>query len=425
MYVILIAAMLFISATLAGLFAPPFPTGEETNEEPEWYRCCDSGDGPNCKPNTSQTFRYDNKTYALLKSNTYPIVGNEQYEHFERDGTVRNVGGIYVNIANDNDNRDRSDTCKVNNRNNTDWIRGGPDDGEERGCTAIPEKILVYLCRYDKNNPSNLCNRTEVRTPSVTFDVYIRLSDANNIPDAIKNCNKPRKPERTEKKIKFTLSPGGQPNLQLRTFRFVEEVPKIRWLAPFCKPAIYLYPERKTEINVSVFPQGEMFLTIPPYPKTGWDVVAESNGDIYYQNNRYDYLYYEAGIPDQLIQKPDQGYVIAYDERAQFLQDLVTKLGLNAKETKQFVEYWAPILPKSPYYFVGIVPQSTLHEISPVLISPKPKNLIRVTLYFQALKEKERVSPPVILPVQRDGFTAVEWGGIVKTDPSQPFSCLM
>lgn len=425
LYLILVSIMVFISAVLSGFFAPAFPQKDATAKDiPSWYRCCDSGDGEACKPRADQTFKYDGKPYALLKSDTYPVVGDEQYDHFTRDGNVKGVGGIYINTANDHDNRDRSDQCKVNNRNSTDWIRGGPDDKEEGGCTTIPKKTLVYLCRYDKN-PGDLCNKTEIKKPSATLDVYIRLSDANNIPNAIKNCNKPKMPESSEKKIVFRPSPDGQSNLQLRTFKFVEDTPRIRWLAPFCKPAIYLYPEKKTEINVSVYPQGKMLLTIPEYPKNGWDVVATSDGSVFYQDKRFDYLYYEASLPDQLIHKPKEGFVIAYNERQVFLTDLVQKLGLNEKETEQFIEYWVPILPKAPYYFVGVMPESELHELSPVFITPKPTTFIRVSLYFQALEKKIPVAEPTLPVRQREGFTAVEWGGIFKQDSNHPFSCFM
>ena len=125
------------------------------------------------------------------------------------------------------------------------------------------------------------------------------------------------------------------------------------------------------------------------------------------------------------FQKPKQGYVIEYEKRSVFLTDLPPKLGLNEKETRQFVEYWVPILPKANYYFVGVIPQAHLNEIAPVIISPKPKNLIRVNLYFQALDKPEKVEPPLILPVNREGYTAVEWGGIFKRDKDHPFSCFM
>ena len=42
---------------------------------------------------------------------------------------------------------------------------------------------------------------------------------------------------------------------------------------------------------------------------------------------------------------------------------------------------------------------------------PRPENIIRVTLYFQALDHKINANGPIIKPVKRGGFTVVEWGG--------------
>src|ERR1044071_3807017 len=98
MYTILIAIMIFMSATLAGIFAPPFKEAvEPADNVPEWYRCCDTGDGDACKPIKEKTFEFEGSTYALLKSNTYPIKGDEQYDHLDRAKTIEGLGGVYVN----------------------------------------------------------------------------------------------------------------------------------------------------------------------------------------------------------------------------------------------------------------------------------------------------------------------------------------
>jgi hypothetical protein len=442
MYFILIAITIFISVSLSGLFAPAFPKNVDNPAAQDEYTCCETGSGEKCRAIPEASFDYYNKN--TKKTDRYDLIKRDAFlantgrflmeEHMDPavDDKGKNIltpdkNPIFVNRGESRKN-DIYPECVGRGKDNTGYDRlyGKPDprntkkDDVGKGCYAIPDELLLYVCR--KDSPGN-CFNNEAHASEVKFDIYIRRGEA--IPEPIKNCYKPPLPASGQKMIVFKPSPEGQKNLQLRTFKFTQEKPPVFWMSPYCKPAIYLYPERKTEMNVSVFPQGEMLLTIPPYPKNGWNVVAEPNGDIHYQNNRFDYLYYEASIPDQLIQKPDTGYVIPYDERSLFLTDLVTKLGLNEKETQQFVEYWVPILPKSPYYFIGVVPESTLHEISPVLITTKPDNLIRVTLYFQALDKKVTVTPPLILPVSRDGFTAVEWGGIYKQDKDHPFSCFM
>jgi len=107
-----------------------------------------------------------------------------------------------------------------------------------------------------------------------------------------------------------------------------------------------------------------------------------------------------------------------------FFDEVLPKLGLNAKESKEFKEYWLKALPKSPYYFIGIMPQEQLNQNEPLTITPKEDTLIRVRLYFEAQDTLTSVQEPTIQTPQRSGFTVVDWGGMVKNDKNHPFTCL-
>lgn len=372
------------------------------------YQCCDSGNGANCKPSEdlSKRFRFPDPTtgdeYALLKTD---IILVEDVRHIKYSGFDVPATGerIFINTSDEAGGGCRGDEKR-------DMIFAGPPGGR---CVAIENDLLIYTC---KDCPGDV---GEAR-----FDAYIRLKDAQlGIPDPIRNCKATSNPGDS-----FRLKPPpdepGEQSLQLKTY-IIEREPKAPWLSPYCKPAIYLYPETQTNVNVSIKPQGKLTLTIPQYPPNGWSVLANPSGQINYQSKTFDYLYYEAEIPDNLIEEPKEGYVIEQNGLTKLFADLLPKLGLNSKESSQFADYWLKALPKSPYYFVGIISQNNLNTIAPLTINPLPNAIIRVTLYFKALEEKIEASAPTITPVVRNGFTAVEWGGIVKTDPSHPFSCLM
>ena len=177
-------------------------------------------------------------------------------------------------------------------------------------------------------------------------------------------------------------------------------------------------------MHVGIAPKGKLTYTIPSYPSSGWDVLAKPNGDIVYNNNGYDYLYYEAEIPDSEITKPTEGFVVEKEKIKSLLDTILPKLSLNKKEADQFTKYWLSVLPDSPFYFVGIVSTSSLDSIAPLSILPKPDTIIRVTLYFEALDNKISLPQPQIVPIKRQGFTVVEWGGIFKRDKNHNFSCL-
>lgn len=196
-----------------------------------------------------------------------------------------------------------------------------------------------------------------------------------------------------------------------------------------CKPAVYLYPPKKQLVNVKVHPSGFLTYVDPPYDSAkGWTVWAYPNGKI--QDLRfkiYDYLYFESKVPDQVINKPTQGWVRKYDELELLYKEILPKLGLNDTQTKDFIDYWKKALPESPYYFVGIIDQENVNQIEKLEITPKPDSINRVRVYFERLDEPKVVESPNLLPrtenLEPNTFSVTEWGGMVKNDPDHPFTC--
>lgn len=211
------------------------------------------------------------------------------------------------------------------------------------------------------------------------------------------------------------------------------------WWTPHCKPAVYLYPTKETLVNVQVaVPNGFLLYTDPLYPTNGWTVVAKPSGAIQYLGNDFSdskgkinyptgifpYLYYEAKINDKSITKPEKGFVKTYEELSSFFDETLPTLGLTNKEAAEFKTYWIKALPKSPYYFIGIMQKESIAANEPLIITPKEDSLIRVRLFFEALDSFKLVSKPDIQTPKRVGFTVVDWGGMVKIDKDHPFTCL-
>lgn len=216
-----------------------------------------------------------------------------------------------------------------------------------------------------------------------------------------------------------------QKQLQLQYFLFeggqAENINGV-WTV-HCKPAIYLYPEQETTVVVRVDTKGYLTYVDPAYSATGWKVLAEPSGRLFVDNMMYPYLYYESKIPDNLIEKPEKGYVVTYDQLPMLYTSLLPKLGLNTQQTVDFIAYWQNALPNSPYYFVGILDEKNINSFEPLTIVPRPETIIRVRLYFEALTAWKEVVKPQIRTPEKDGFTVVEWGGMVKTDKSHTFTC--
>lgn len=344
--------------------------------------CCDSGNGDACQPSQQKTFNYTDQkgtssSYGLLKSG---VTLKEGGNHLKDSGQKFNGDPIVVNVSDGYKKADGKFECG----NGVDDQLWDTRNGKE--CVAIPNEELLYVCRQNCPATSIACNLKTMGEDSngsdttcygdktTVFDVYFRLSDYPDpgVPDVIKNCeNRSSAPvtiSTIPKQSVIPVSPfPSHQSLQLHTFTFATPVPDApgeTMGSPYCKPAIYLYPPTTESVHVAISPKGQVLSTIPEYPTNGWDVVAHANGAISYGNANYDYLFYEAKMPDELLPQQNTGYSIAYNNLPGFFKTILPKLNLNEKEQKQFTDYWLKALPKNPYYLISVVPETTLDQIS-------------------------------------------------------------
>ena len=185
---------------------------------------------------------------------------------------------------------------------------------------------------------------------------------------------------------------------------------KYRSLAECGKPVIYLYPEKDTDIKVKVKPNGGFTKTEPVYNE-GWFVRATPQSDLfnYADKTNYPYLFWEGHAYG--FTTPDSGFVMSKDEVGVKMTRILGELGLNEKETKDFLEFWQPKLEVKPYVFVTFVPQREFDKAAPLSISPKPDTTIRVFMDYTLLDAPIEAVPLQIRTPERKGFTVVEWGG--------------
>lgn len=208
------------------------------------------------------------------------------------------------------------------------------------------------------------------------------------------------------------------PSLQLGQIKFIT-TSDWTWATPECKPALYLYPEKPTKLQIKLQPAGQLTMTDPPYDqKKGWEVVAYPDGTLTpitnYSITNYPYLYYEAEI--EKVKTPKKGWVVKQEELASFFNKLLPLLGLNQKESQEFKNYWLEVLKQAPYYFVGFLEKEEIERIEPIRFSLTPTTFIRVRLFFEPLQTLVLVEQPDIpLASKRSGFTAVDWGGILAS----------
>jgi hypothetical protein len=421
-----VVAILGIVATFGGVLVggavPDIKTLSTPAQQNNLYTCCDTGDGDACKPILEKQITYNGDTYALLKSS----IGQEEVEEHiaPANGTSQFTPDGYRIFINTSDTTaDYSDNAQFPGCEHGKDLIGLNDPSKKwGGCFGIPNDELIYVCKDTPEQCAKLTNKN-----TVPFDVYYRVKDGPVPAEIASYCPKPADTSYTsQQEVVGVPTPGGRDNLQLETFQVKQDKKLYNWLGAWCKPAIYLYPKEKTDVNVQVNPKGTFRLTIPQYPQGGWNVTAYPNGKIFEHGTEYPYLYWEASMPDNVLTEPKDGYVVTKDELQSLFDRVLPALGLNGMETNEFSKYWIKTLPASPYYFVGVVPQSEIDAWAPLNITPKPDSIGRVTLYFKTLDKRIVVKEPILTGFARTGFNVTEWGGLFKADKNhKDFTCAM
>jgi hypothetical protein len=175
------------------------------------------------------------------------------------------------------------------------------------------------------------------------------------------------------------------------------------------KPVIYLYPTKPTNISITV--DAKITKSSPTY-NNGWKVTAYPNGNLIVNNKPYDSLFWE-GIGKK-YPTIDNGFVIAQSNLSSTIHSQLSQLGLNDKETNDFMAFWIPKMPKTPYVRLTWFGTNQMNQLAPLHVNPKPDTTIRIFLDFEGLDQKISLPIEYLSAPARKGFTLVEWGGLLQ-----------
>ena len=185
------------------------------------------------------------------------------------------------------------------------------------------------------------------------------------------------------------------------------------------KPIIYLYPEDTTNVHVSL---GNPELILCSYPKydidKGWNVVAETNGNLKYGDNKNLYALYWEGTSRFNKEIQDDGFIVKGEDTISFLEEKLAILGLNEREAEEFIVYWLPQMEDNKYNYIRFETREEIDYNMPLNITPQPDALIRIVMDWCEIdseSEADRLSHNIkeqeLTTPKRAGFVAVEWGG--------------
>ena len=177
------------------------------------------------------------------------------------------------------------------------------------------------------------------------------------------------------------------------------------------KPIIYLYPIEETEVTVQLLKANSITTSYPKYEES-WKVLAKPDGELrYLKSGRELYaLYYESENNIKIDVQKD-GFVVKGEGVAEFLEEKLAILGLNPRETEEFIIYWLPKLESNKYNYIRFATEEEIYRNMPLEINPNPDSLIRVLMTYKGLEEPIEVEEQKLVTPERKGFVVVEWGG--------------
>lgn len=179
----------------------------------------------------------------------------------------------------------------------------------------------------------------------------------------------------------------------------------------YAKPVLYLYPEEKTEVTINFEKEDNLTTTYPKF-KDEWNVTAYPNGDLYDKDGKYYYgLYWEEDSNHKVDFK--EGFYVSKDNAIKFLEEKLSIIGLNEKERNEFIMYWLPILEKNEHNLVYFELTEERNTFNKIEISPKPDSLLRMAIHVKKVNGKQNIKEQKLEKFERNGFVAVEWGGIL------------
>ena len=176
-------------------------------------------------------------------------------------------------------------------------------------------------------------------------------------------------------------------------------------------PYIYLYPEQGEQVSVKLLPSPgcELKESDPEYG-SGWSVWAEPSGLL---DGDHEFLFYTAGVNWDF--QLDQGYAVEGEGIFSWFEEALPTLGLNGKETGDFIAYWSDHLPYAPCYHIFPQDNDYVDRQIGITVTPAPDSVLRLWLVIIGKETCSLLDSPTPAAFVRKGFVVVEWGVVLKS----------
>lgn len=208
------------------------------------------------------------------------------------------------------------------------------------------------------------------------------------------------------------------------------------------KPAIYLYPQKPTKININLDSRINLTLDVPKYvTNKGWNVLAYPDSKLvdlqpeytdcnkldskrfgmeYAKeaclNNNYPYIYWEGDSFKNDLPVQNNGWLVKTNEIKEFLTTKLDYVGFNKAEKDEFIRYWVHKINEldKETVFISFMQTDAVNAYHPMVVTPEPDSVNRFYILVDPnIENHKKPRPQELIPFKRDGFTLVDWGGAI------------
>ena len=160
------------------------------------------------------------------------------------------------------------------------------------------------------------------------------------------------------------------------------------------------------------FCEPELLCAVLPAYDGSWQAVLEDGRLTVDGAAGYEFLFYESLTSPALMQT-DAGYVIAPETRTEQFERILRQTGFAENEIADFLEYWTEKLEPNTAYVMYPQDTQTVDIAMPIAVEGADiESYCRIWYYFVPYSG-QTVAEPEIEPVQHQGVTLIEWGGVL------------
>ncbi len=179
------------------------------------------------------------------------------------------------------------------------------------------------------------------------------------------------------------------------------------------KPVIYVYPKEETKVKIELNVNGKLGFTYPLY-KEGWNFTASPNGNISMCGKEYNYLFWESEMPKYALDRNDKtGFLVSTDTLLPFLENSLSQMGFNSKESADFITFWYPRMMMNEKNHIKFLFNESCDAYAELKITPQPDHIFRVGMVWSEATTDFVPEKQIIQSLNRNGFTILEWGGMI------------